>query len=97
MQMQPLAGTEFVVNGASAKQWGPALEAINGGMSPADLAGAFSAQPMSASVDQLSLEAAVMAGLSRARLAINLDGRTLYGAVVDAGKAQRAPFVTRRG
>jgi hypothetical protein len=52
---------------------------------------------MSASVDQLSLEAAVMAGLSRARLAINLDGRTLYGAVVDAGKAQRAPFVTRRG
>ena len=38
MQMQPLAGTEFVVNGASARQWGPALEAINSGMSRSEVA-----------------------------------------------------------
>ena len=38
LQMQPLAGTEFVVNGASARQWGPALEAINGGMSRSEVA-----------------------------------------------------------
>lgn len=31
---QPLAGTEFVVNGHMARQWGPALEAINAGLTP---------------------------------------------------------------
>ena len=44
MQMQPLAGTEFVVNGASARQWGPALEAINSGMSRSEVAALIGAQ-----------------------------------------------------
>lgn len=35
---QPLAGTEYVVNGQSAQTWGPALEAINSGVSPKQLA-----------------------------------------------------------
>lgn len=38
MLTQPLAGTEYVVNGQSAQQWGPALEAINSGISPAQMA-----------------------------------------------------------
>ena len=38
LQMQPLAGTEYVVNGQSAQQWGPALEAINSGVSRSELA-----------------------------------------------------------
>lgn len=38
LAIQPLAGTEFVVNGQSAQQWGPALEAINAGVSQAQLA-----------------------------------------------------------
>lgn len=38
LQMQPLAGTEYVVNGQSARQWGPALEAINSGVTQAQLA-----------------------------------------------------------
>ena len=45
MQLQPLAGTEFVVNGASAKQWGPALEAINSGITRAELAASLGARP----------------------------------------------------
>lgn len=45
MQMQPLAGTEFVVNGRSARQWGPALEAINSGMSRSEVAALIGAQP----------------------------------------------------
>lgn len=38
LAVQPLAGTEFVVNGRSARQWGPALEAINSGVTRDDLA-----------------------------------------------------------
>src|SRR5699024_4080581 len=38
LAMQPLAGTEYVVNGQSARQWGPALEAINAGVSRSELA-----------------------------------------------------------
>lgn len=38
MLTQPLAGTEYVVNGQSAQQWGPALEAINSGISPSQMA-----------------------------------------------------------
>ena len=44
MQMQPLAGTEFVVNGRSARQWGPALEAINSGMSRSEVAALIGAR-----------------------------------------------------
>src|SRR5690606_8205389 len=51
MSMQPLAGTEFVVNGRSAKQWGPALEAINAGMSRAQVAELIAARPASAGVN----------------------------------------------
>ncbi|MDN5685809.1 MAG: phage tail tape measure protein [Brachybacterium sp.] len=91
LAMQPLAGTEFVVNGQSAQQWGPALEAINNGMQPSQMA-----QNVSASVDSAAITAAVNAGMRGMGVAVNIDGRTLYGAVVDAGKAQRAPFVTRR-
>jgi TP901 family phage tail tape measure protein len=42
---QPLAGTEFVVNGQSAKQWGPALEAMNAGMKPADVVAQAASMP----------------------------------------------------
>ena len=38
LAMQPLAGTEYVVNGQSAQQWGPALEAMNSGITPAQMA-----------------------------------------------------------
>lgn len=41
---QPLAGTEFVVNGRSARQWGPALEAINAGVSRRELAALVGSQ-----------------------------------------------------
>lgn len=92
MLSQPLAGTEYVINGQSAQQWGPALEAINAGMQPAHLA------PQAAVAPDLSgIAPAVAAGMRGMTVALNLDGRTLYGAVVDAGKSQRTPFVTRRG
>lgn len=72
MAMQPLAGTEFVVNGASAKQWGPALEAINSGMSRAQVAALISAQSGTAGVNvsqQISgLNAYEVARESRAQM-----------------------------
>lgn len=49
-----------------------------------------------ASVDSAAIATAVNAGMRKMTVALNLDGRTLYGAVIDSGKAQRAPFVTRR-
>lgn len=91
MLSQPLAGTEYVVNGASAQQWGPALEAINAGMQPSQLAPQVAAAP-----DMTGIASAVASGMRGMTVALNMDGRTLYGAVVDAGKSQRAPFVTRR-
>ena len=53
-------------------------------------------QNVSASVDAAALTAAVRSGMQGMGVQLNLDGRTLYGAVVDAGKAQRRPFVTGR-
>lgn len=47
-------------------------------------------------VDYGAMGAAMRAAVSGMTVALNLDGRTLYGAVVDAGKAQRRPFVTGR-
>ena len=52
-------------------------------------------QSVSASVDTGAITAAVRAGMQGMGVQVNLDGRTLYGAVVDAGKAQRRPFVTK--
>lgn len=56
MLTQPLAGTEYVVNGQSARTWGPALEAINAGMTPEKIAkavaGSSQAKP-SALIDKL--------------------------------------------
>ncbi|HIW99065.1 MAG TPA: hypothetical protein H9871_02875, partial [Candidatus Nesterenkonia stercoripullorum] len=54
------------------------------------------AQSMSSPIDYSAMGAHMRAAVSGMTVALNLDGRTLYGAVVDAGKAQRAPFVTRR-
>lgn len=88
MLSQPLAGNEYVVNGASAQQWGPALEAINAGMSPTVT------MPGPAPVDSGSIAAAVAAGMRGMTVALNLDGRTLHGAVIDAGKSVRQPFIT---
>ena len=64
--VQPLAGTEFVVNGASAQQWGPALEAINSGLTPGDLTTAFSAQSLTAAVDSDIIGRAVSGAVAEA-------------------------------
>ena len=53
-------------------------------------------QQVSASVDTGAISSAVRSGMQGMGVQVNLDGRTLYGAVVDAGKAQRRPFVTGR-
>lgn len=53
-------------------------------------------QAASAQVDTGAITSAVRSGMQGMTVALNLDGRTLYGAVVDAGKAQRRPFVTGR-
>src|SRR5699024_9077790 len=53
-------------------------------------------QQVSASVDSGVIASAVRSGMQGMGVQVNLDGRTLYGAVVDAGKAQRRPFVTGR-
>ena len=72
LQLQPLAGTEFVVNGRSARQWGPALEAINSGMSSSEVAALIGAQAGSAGVNvsqQISgLNAYEVARESRAQM-----------------------------
>lgn len=52
-------------------------------------------QSVSASVDTAAMGAEMRAAISGMTVALNLDGRTLYGAVVDAGKSQRRPFVTK--
>src|SRR5699024_2880738 len=74
MQMQPLAGTEFVVNGQSAKQWGPALEAINSGMRPSQLVGG-----VSASVDTGAIASAVSAAMSGWQPMVRLGDREFVG------------------
>src|SRR5699024_8099672 len=67
---QPLAGTEFVVNGRSAKQWGPALEAINSGMQRSQLVG-----DVSASVDTGAIASAVSAAMSGWQPMVRLGDR----------------------
>lgn len=62
---QPLAGGEFVVNPVSTAAWQPFLEAINSGMTPADLAGAMSAQTLTAAVDSGAMSAAIAAGVQQ--------------------------------
>ena len=78
LAMQPLAGTEYVVNGQSAQQWGPALEAINSGMSPADLA-AVAAQSGSAPMDVGAIASAVNAAMSSWQPVVRLGTRDFYG------------------
>lgn len=97
LAMQPLAGTEYVVNGQSARQWGPALEAINAGVSRSELAAMIGGGSNATPVDSDAIGSAVRSGMSGMTVALNLDGRTLYGAVVDAGNTVRKPFVTRKG
>lgn len=73
MGIQPLAGTEFVVNGDSAKQWGPALEAINAGMKPQPAAAPAPAAPSVLTLDGAALGAisdAVRTGASQARISV---------------------------
>lgn len=74
LDAQPLAGTEFVVNGASAKQWGPALEAINNGMQPQAMS-----QSVTASVDSGVIAAAAAAGarqgIESARITTTMSDR----------------------
>ena len=52
-------------------------------------------QSVSASVDSAALASAVRSGMQGMGVQLNLDGRTLYGAVVQAGKDARRPFVTK--
>lgn len=52
-------------------------------------------QSVSASVDSAALASAVRSGMQGMGVQLNLDGRTLYGAVVDAGQSVRRPFVTK--
>lgn len=52
-------------------------------------------QNVSASVDTGAIASAVSAGMAGATVELNLDGRTLYGAVVQAGHSVRRPFVTK--
>ena len=86
--MQPLAGTEFVVNGHSARQWGPALEAINAGMSPDSFASAIAAQRLSASVDSAAIAAAAAAGARQ-----GIEAASITATVTD----RAAAGLVRRG
>ena len=52
-------------------------------------------QQVSASVDSGVIASAVRSGMQGMGVQVNLDGRTLYGAVVQAGKDSRRPFVTK--
>lgn len=95
LAMQPLAGTEYVVNGQSAQQWGPALEAINAGMRPADIASAVSASipsgPSTLTLDGAALGAladAVRTGASQAQ--ITVGPRTLASMHQGGASASRA-------
>lgn len=74
--VQPLAGNEFVVNGKSAQQWGPALEAINAGMRPQQLqASATAAAP----VDTGAIASAVSAAMSGWQPMVRLGDREFVG------------------
>lgn len=74
LAMQPLAGTEFVVNGQSAQQWGPALEAINAGMQPSQLA-----QNVSASVDAGAIATAVASAVAGYQPIVQIGDRDFVG------------------
>lgn len=52
-------------------------------------------QNVSASVDTGAITSAVRSGMQGMGVQLSLDGRTLYGAVVDAGQSVRRPFVTK--
>lgn len=82
LAMQPLAGTEYVVNGASAQQWGPALEAINAGMQPAQ-----AVQNVSASVDSGAIASAVAGAMSGWQPVVKLGNRDFYGQMVQSERA----------
>lgn len=82
MLTQPLAGTEYVVNGASAQQWGPALEAINAGMQPAQ-----AVQNVSASVDSGAIASAVAGAMSGWQPVVKLGNRDFYGQMVQSERA----------
>ncbi|MFC0673555.1 phage tail tape measure protein [Brachybacterium hainanense] len=73
MLTQPLAGTEFVVNGESSRQWGPALEAINSGLTPKDLAAA-----MSTTIRGGVTYAPSFTGLDAAEAAVEFDARARH-------------------
>lgn len=92
---QPLAGGEWVVNPVSSRQHDSLLAAINAGATQSQIA-AMAGGGGTTTIDASAIPGAVRQGLAGATIAFNLDGRTLYGAVVDAGKSQRQPFVTRR-
>lgn len=96
MLNRPLAGGEHVINPISSQQHDSLLTAINAGATQAQIAASFGAGGGATTIDASAIPAAVREGLRGATIAFNLDGRTLYGAVVDAGKSQRQPFVTRR-
>lgn len=71
----------------------------NGSVAPVQYAPVYrqaGAQSGPAAVDSSGIPAAVREGMRGMTVALNMDGRTLYGAVVDAGKSQRQPFVTGR-
>ena len=91
---QPLAGGEWVVNPVSSKQHDATLRAINAGATRAELAASLGAGGTT-TIDASAIPGAVREGLAGATIALNLDGRTLYGAVVDAGQTMRRPFVTK--
>ena len=101
---------EFVTTKEKAARYRPVLEAIHNGtyQLPGYANGGYvigsqvartpaRASTASVPVDTGAITSAVRAGMQGMGVQVNLDGRTLYGAVVDAGKSQRAPFVTRRG
>ncbi len=53
-------------------------------------------QTVAASVDTAAVASAVASAMSGWQPMVQVGSSTLYGEMVRAGKAQRAPFVTRR-
>src|SRR5699024_2816502 len=79
LALQPLAGTEYVVNGQSARQCGPALEAINAGVSRSELAAMIGGGGGATPVDSAAIGAAVARAVAGYQPMVVIDGRQFLG------------------